>query len=79
MPLNSKGDKISSEAKFWFYIPKYSVGLTIDQLIKLGLEVSKVYLRNPKLKYTAEKMINLISNCTIIDSKETKVLEECIL
>ncbi|MDB4444039.1 LOG family protein [bacterium] len=74
-----KGDKISYEAKFWFYIPEYSVGLTIDQLMKLGLEVSKVYLRNPKLKYTAEELINLISNRIIIVPKGTKVLEEGIL
>jgi len=72
-------DTISYEARFWFYIPEYSVGLTIDQLLKPGLEVSKTYLRNPKLKYGAEELINLISNRTIIVPKGTKVLEEGIL
>lgn len=73
------GNKISYEARFWFFIPEYSVGLTIDQLMKPGLEVSKVYLRNPKLKYIAEELINLISNRTIIVPKGTKVLQEGIL
>ena len=72
-------DTISYEARFWFYIPEYSVGLTIDQLLKPGLEVSKTYLRNPKLKCGAEELINLISNRTIIVPKGTKVLEEGIL
>jgi predicted Rossmann-fold nucleotide-binding protein len=74
-----KGNKISYEARFWFYIPEYSAGLTIDQLMTLGLEVGKIYLRNPKLKYSAEELINLISNRTIIVPKGTKVLEEGIL
>jgi len=74
-----KEDKISYEARFWFYIPEYSAGLTIEQLMKPGLEVSKIYLRNPKLKYTAEELINLISNRTIIVPKGTKVFEEGIL
>jgi len=34
-----KGNRISYEARFWFYIPEYSVGLTIDQLMTTGLEV----------------------------------------
>lgn len=74
-----KGDKIFYEARFWFYIPEYSAGLTINQLMSPGLEVSKIYLRNSKLKYTAEELINLISNRTIIVPKGTKVLEEGIL
>lgn len=74
-----KGNKISYEARFWFYIPEYSAGLTINQLMEPGLEVSKIYLRNSKLKYTAEELINLISNRTIIVPKGTKVLEEGIL
>jgi len=74
-----KGDKISYEARFWFYIPEYAAGLTIDQLMEPGLEVSKIYLRNPKLKYSAEELINLISNRTIIVPKGTRVLEEGIL
>jgi len=73
------GDEISYEARFWFYIPKYSAGLTINQLITPGLEVGKIYLKNPKLKYSAEELINLISNRTIIVPKGTKVLEEGIL
>lgn len=73
------GNKISYEARFWFFIPEYSVGLTIDQLMKPGLEVGKVYLRNPKLKYIAEELINLISNRTIIVPKGTKVLQDGIL
>jgi len=72
-------NKISYEARFWFYIPEYSAGLTIDRLIKPGLEVSKIYLRNPKLKYSAEELINLISNRTIIVPKGTTVFEEGIL
>ena len=68
-------NKISYEARFWFYIPEYSAGLTIDRLIKPGLEVSKIYLRNPKLKYSAEELINLISNRTIIVPKGTTVFE----
>lgn len=74
-----KGNKISYEAKFWFYIPEYSVGMTIDQLMTPGLEVGKIYLRNPKLKYSAEELINLISNRTIIVPKGTRVLEEGVL
>lgn len=74
-----KGNKISYEARFWFYITEYSSGLTIDQLMTPGLEVGKIYLRNPKLKYSAEELINLISNRTIIVPKGTKVLEEGIL
>jgi len=46
-----KKTKITYEAKFWFYISDYAVGLTIDQLIKPGLRVGKIYLRNPELKY----------------------------
>lgn len=74
-----EGDKISYEARFWFYIPEYAAGLTIDQLMKPGLKVSKIYLRNPKLKYTAEELINLISNRTIIVPKGTRVLEKGVL
>jgi len=74
-----KGYEISYEARFWFYIPEYSAGLTIDQLITRGLEVGKIYLKNPKLKYSAEELINLISNRIIIVPKGTKVLEEGIL
>jgi hypothetical protein len=74
-----KGNKVSYEARFWFYIPEYSAGLTINRLMDPGLEVSKIYLRNSKLKYTAEELINLISNRTIIVPKGTKVLEEGIL
>jgi predicted Rossmann-fold nucleotide-binding protein len=44
-----------------------------------GLEVGKIYLRNPELKYSAEELLNLISNRTIIVPKGTKVLEEGIL
>ena len=74
-----KGNKVSYEARFWFYIADYSAGLTIDQLITPGLEVGKIYLKNPELKYSAEELINLISNRTIIVPKGTKVLEEGIL
>ncbi len=74
-----KGNKISYEARFWFYIPKYAANLTINKLMIPGLEVGKIYLRNSKLKYTAEELINLISNRTIIVPKGTKVLEEGIL
>ena len=74
-----KGDKVSYEARFWFYIAAYSAGLSIDQLITPGLEVGKIYLKNPELKYSAEELINLISNRTIIVAKGTKVLEEGIL
>jgi predicted Rossmann-fold nucleotide-binding protein len=74
-----KGREISYEARFWFYIPEYSVGLTIDQLITPGLKVGKIYLKNPKLKYSAEELINLISNRTIIVPKGTRVLEEGVL
>ncbi len=77
--LELKGNKISYEARFWFYIPEYAVGLTIDQLMKPGLEVGKIYLRNPRLKYSTEELINLISNRTIIVPKGTKVLEEGVL
>jgi predicted Rossmann-fold nucleotide-binding protein len=73
------GSSIFYEAKFWFYIPEYSVGLTIDELMTTGLEVGKIYLRNPKLKYSAEELINLISNRTIIVPKGTQVLAEGIL
>ena len=34
-----KDGKISYDARFWFYIPEYSVGLTIDDLMKPGLEI----------------------------------------
>ncbi|NVL90719.1 MAG: LOG family protein [Desulfobacterales bacterium] len=78
-PFELKENKISYEARFWFYIPEYSAGLTIEQLMTPGLEVGKIYLRNPKLKYSAEELINLISNRTIIVPKGTKVLEEGIL
>ena len=71
--------QLSYEARFRFYIPEYSAGLTINQLMKPGLEVGKIYLRNSKLKYTAEELINLISNRTIIVPKGTKVLEDGIL
>jgi hypothetical protein len=74
-----KGDKISYEARFWFYIADYSAGLTIDQLMTPGLEVGKIYLKNPELKYSAEELINLISNRTIVVPKGTKVLVEGIL
>ena len=74
-----KDNAISYEAKFWFYIPEYSAGLTIDQLMTPGLEIGKIYLKNPELKYSAEELINLISNRTIIVPKGTKVLEEGIL
>ncbi len=74
-----KGNRIAYEARFWFYIPEYSAGLTIDQLMTQGLEVGKIYLRNPKLKYSAEELINLISNRTIIVPKGTKVLAEGVL
>jgi predicted Rossmann-fold nucleotide-binding protein len=74
-----KGDKISYEARFWFYIPEYAAGLTINQLMEPGLEVSKIYLRNSKLKYTAQELINLISNRIIIVPKGTRVIEEGIL
>jgi len=74
-----KGNKVSYEARFWFYIAEYSAGLTIDQLMTPGLEVGKIYLKNPELKYSAEELINLISNRTIVVPKGTKVLEEGIL
>ncbi len=74
-----KANRISYEARFWFYIPEYSTGLTIEELMTLGLKVGKIYLRNPKLKYSAEELINLISNRTIIVAKGTKVLEDGIL
>ena len=73
------GNKISYEARFWFYIPEYAAGCTIDELMTTGLEVSKIYLRNPELKYSAEELINLISNRTIIVPKGTKVLADGIL
>ena len=57
-----KGNEISYEARFWFYIAEYSAGLTIDQLMTPALEVGKIYLKNPELKYSAEELINLISN-----------------
>jgi len=78
-PFELKGNKISYEARFWFYISEYSAGLTIDQLMTPGLEVGKIYLKNPELKYSAEELINLISNRTIIVPKGTKVLGEGIL
>ncbi len=74
-----KGNKISYEAKFWFFIPEYAANLTINQLMIPGLDVGKIYLRNSKLKYTAQELINLISNRIIIVPKGTKVLEEGIL
>jgi predicted Rossmann-fold nucleotide-binding protein len=74
-----KGNRIAYEARFWFYIPEYSAGLTIDRLMTQGLEVGKIYLKNPKLKYSAEELINLISNRTIIVPKGTKVLAEGVL
>jgi len=73
------GNKISYEARFWFYIPEYAANLTINQLMIPGLDVGKIYLRNSKLKYTAQELINLISNRIIIVPKGTKVLEEGIL
>jgi predicted Rossmann-fold nucleotide-binding protein len=78
-PFELKGNGISYEARFWFYIPEYASGLTIDQLMTSGLEIGKIYLKNPELKYSAEELINLISNRTIIVPKGTKVLEEGIL
>jgi predicted Rossmann-fold nucleotide-binding protein len=78
-PFQLEGNKISYEARFWFYIPEYAVGLTIDQLMVPGLEVGKIYLRNPKLKYFPEELINLISNRTIIVPKGTRVLEDGVL
>ena len=78
-PFQLKDNTISYEARFWFYIPEYSAGLTIDQLMTSGLEIGKIYLKNPELKYSAEELINLISNRTIIVPKGTKVLEEGIL
>ena len=78
-PFKLNRNKISYEAKFWFYIPEFSAGVTIDQLLKPDLEVSKIYLRNPELKYSATELINLICNRTIIVPKGTKVLEEGIL
>jgi len=78
-PFELNGNAITYEARFWFYIPEYAVGMTIDQLIKPGLMVSKIYLRNPELKYAAEELINLISNRTIIVPKGTRVLEDGIL
>ena len=74
-----KGNKISYEARFWFYIAEYSAGLTIDQLMTPTLEVGKIYLKNPELKYSAEELINLISNRTIIVPKGTRVHEEGVL
>jgi predicted Rossmann-fold nucleotide-binding protein len=74
-----KGNKVSYEARFWFFIPEYAAGLTISQLMIPGLKVGKIYLRNTKLKYTAQELINLISNRTIIVPKGTRVLGEGIL
>ncbi len=74
-----KGNKISYEARFWFYIPEYAANLTINKLMIPGLEVGKIYLRNSKLKYTARELINLISNRIIIVPKGSKVFEEGIL
>ena len=73
------GNKLSYEARFWFYITEYAANLTINKLMIPGLEVGKIYLRNSKLKYTAQELINLISNRIIIVPKGTKVLEEGIL
>jgi predicted Rossmann-fold nucleotide-binding protein len=78
-PFELKGNQISYEARFWFYIAEYSAGLTIDQLMTPGLEVGKIYLKNSELKYSAEELINLISNRTIIVPKGTRVLGEGIL
>lgn len=78
-PFDLKGNRIAYEARFWFYMPEYSLGFTIAQLMKPGLEVGKIYLKNPELKYSAEELLNLISNRTIIVPKGTKVLEEGIL
>jgi predicted Rossmann-fold nucleotide-binding protein len=74
-----EGNKISYTARFWFYIPEYSSGLSIDQLMTPGLKAGKIYLKNPKLRYTASELINLICNRTIIVPKGTKVLEAGIL
>ena len=72
-PFELKGNKISYEARFWFYIPEYATNLTIDKLMIPGLEVGKIYLRNSELKYTAQELINLISNRIIIVPKGTKI------
>jgi predicted Rossmann-fold nucleotide-binding protein len=74
-----EGQQISYEARFWFYMPEYCVGPTIEELMVPGLEVGKIYLKNPELKYSAEELLNLISNRTIIVPKGTRVLEEGIL
>ncbi|MFH1076678.1 MAG: LOG family protein [Pseudomonadota bacterium] len=69
-------NKISYTAKFWFYMPEWSAGLTIDQLILPCLKVGKIYVKNPELRYSASELINLICNRTIIVPKGTTVLEE---
>lgn len=78
-PFEMEGQQIVYEARFWFYMPEYCVGPTIKELMVPGLEVGKIYLRNPELKYSAEELLNLISNRTIIVPKGTRVLEEGIL
>jgi predicted Rossmann-fold nucleotide-binding protein len=78
-PFGMEGKQITYEARFWFYMPEYCVGPTIKELMAPGLEVGKIYLKNPELKYSAEELLNLISNRTIIVPKGTKVLEEGIL
>jgi len=78
-PFEMEGQQITYEARFWFYMPEYCVGPTIEELMIPGLEVGKIYLRNPELKYSAEELLNLISNRTIIVPKGTRVLEEGIL
>ncbi len=78
-PFVLSGKKISYKARFWFYLPEYSAGLTIDQLMRPGLTVGKIYLRNFRLKYSAEELINLLSSRTIIVPKGTRVLEQGIL
>ena len=40
------GNKLSYEARFWFYITEYAANLTINKLMIPGLEVGKIYLRN---------------------------------
>ncbi|NVM21239.1 MAG: LOG family protein [Desulfobacterales bacterium] len=74
-----KENRISYKGRLWFYLSEYAVGFTLDQLMTPGLEVGKIYLKNPKLKYSSEELINLISNRTIIVPKGTKVLEGGIL
>ena len=78
-PFELEGQQIIYDARFWFYMPEYCVGPTIEELMAPGLEVGKIYLRNPELKYSAEELLNMISNRMIIVPKGTKVLEEGIL